>query len=49
MRPVAVNTNGDNIYIKTDDEEVIFSNLSREDFEVYNRITLFNSRAKRDL
>ena len=36
-RPVAVNEKGQNIYKVLEDEELCFSNISREDIEVFVR------------
>lgn len=44
-----VNEFGNKIYRVSDDGEMCFSNISREDVEVYLRSKLFENKSKRQL
>ncbi|KAL4500564.1 hypothetical protein ABPG72_002988 [Tetrahymena utriculariae] len=49
QRPIAVNEKGSQIYRSLDDDEMCFSNIAREDFEVFMRAKLFENRSKRNM
>jgi len=48
-RPTAINEKGTNIYHPCEEDELVFSNLEREDIEVYLRSFLFTNKCQRQI